>query len=66
MFFLILSHYFHNQEKRLVWDFDQLAIHQQNEWNRLDHLELVTKILFCQMVLVSQLLSMLLLAAYIQ
>ena len=51
--FLIFSLYFHNHEKGLVRDFHQLPIHQQNEWNRLDYLKLVAKILFCQMVLVS-------------
>ena len=43
MFFLIFSLYFHNQEKRLVWDFHQFPIHQQNEWNRLNRLKLVAK-----------------------
>ena len=41
MFFLNFSLYFSNQEKGLVWDFHQLPILQQNEWNRLYHLELV-------------------------
>ena len=46
MFFFIFSLYFHNQEKGLVWYFHQLPIHQQNEWNRLNHLEMVAKTLF--------------------
>ena len=41
MLFLNFPLYFYNQEKGLVWDFHQLPIHLQNEWNRLDHLELV-------------------------
>ena len=48
MFFLIFSLRFHNQEKRFLWDFYQSLIHQQYKWNRLDHFELVTKILFCK------------------
>ena len=63
---LAFSLYFHNQEKGLFWDFHELSIHQQNEWKRLDHLELVAKILFCQMVLIPLHLSILLLVAYIE